>query len=118
MIVLHQPFVAGDEGYTQGTTPDAEQPATVVTTYAHDPIAAQTRLARDRFYDGLHCQYNNFCSMHISSPGFIYLEFCTKYVVSRFACWNTVYMGTTLPGLLLSVPYSVSEERSPAPDTC
>jgi hypothetical protein len=28
------------------------------------------------------------------------------------------YMGTTLPGLLLLVPYLVSEERSPAPDTC
>jgi hypothetical protein len=29
-----------------------------------------------------------------------------------------ICMGTTLPGLLLSVPYSVSEERSPAPNTC
>jgi hypothetical protein len=27
-------------------------------------------------------------------------------------------MRATLPGLLLSVPYLVSEERSPAPDTC
>jgi hypothetical protein len=31
-----------------------------------------------------------------------------------FACTEHLYMGTTLPGLLLSVPYLVSEERSPS----
>jgi hypothetical protein len=46
----------------------------------------------------------------------------TATVRCIFPCFNfgfyALYMGTTLPGLLLSVPYSVSEERSPAPDTC
>jgi hypothetical protein len=32
--------------------------------------------------------------------------------------FRLVYMGTTLLGLLLSVPHLVSEERSPVPDTC